>query len=89
MIQNSESHAHTDCRCLEGLLSDYIDGDLETILCKELERHLEDCDNCKVVVDTLKKTISLYHVNPQPDPVPSEVKERLYKRLKIEDLLKE
>ena len=42
-----------DCRHLLGDLSDYLDGQASTELCAEIERHLEDCANCRVVIDTL------------------------------------
>ena len=40
-------------------LSDYIDGELEPELCKELEDHLKDCRNCRLMVDSLKMTVKL------------------------------
>jgi predicted anti-sigma-YlaC factor YlaD len=87
MVKPSEKHNHEECRHLLGSLSDYVDGDLEERLCAEIERHLVECENCRVVVDTLKKTVYLYHVTSEPQPVPKEVKERLYKRLNLGDLL--
>jgi anti-sigma factor RsiW len=63
-------------------LADYLDGDLSPQLCTEIERHLASCKNCRIVVDTLSKTISLYQKLPQPE-VPSEVQERLFKVLKL------
>ena len=43
-----------------GNLSEFIDGELQAELCAELEQHLEGCDNCRIVVNTLRKTIELY-----------------------------
>lgn len=76
-----------DCRHLLGSLSAYVDGELESALCTELERHLADCDNCRVVVDTLHKTISLYQVTAQQADVPEGLKDRLYRRLKLDEFL--
>ena len=54
-------HVHTPhCKQLLGNLSEYIDGDLQAELCAEIEAHLKDCDNCRVVINTLKKTVELY-----------------------------
>ncbi len=50
----------TTCQELKAQLSDYIDGELDAEVCTELERHLAGCDNCRIVVDTLRKTILLY-----------------------------
>ena len=48
------------CKEMLGSLSDYIDGDLEAQLCAEIEQHMAGCGNCRLVVDTLNKTVSLY-----------------------------
>ena len=77
-------HEHAICRELLGQLSDYIDGELEAALCAELEAHLAGCDNCRVMVDTLRKTITLYHAQA-PSELPSDVEVRLYKVLKLEE----
>jgi len=74
------------CRHLLGDLSDYVDGEASAELCAEIERHLADCDNCRVVVDTLRKTVSLYHELPQPE-LPAAARERLYKRLLLDNFL--
>jgi anti-sigma factor RsiW len=48
------------CQEIKQQLSGYLDGELDAAVCAELERHLRDCDNCRVVVDTVRKTILLY-----------------------------
>jgi anti-sigma factor RsiW len=84
-----ESHDHDHCRYLLGSLSDYVDGELGDTLCAELERHMADCENCRVVIDTLRKTVSLYHVTSTRPEMPTEVRERLFKRLDLEDFFVE
>jgi hypothetical protein len=76
-----------NCKSLLGSLSDYVDGTAEEEICRELERHLSDCNNCRIVVDTLKKTVYLYHSNTEAD-LPLEVRERLFKRLDLDEFLK-
>ena len=76
-----------NCRHLLAYLSDYVDGDLGEELCQEIERHLEGCDNCRIVIDTLRKTIYLYNVTATPPSVPEDVRERLYHRLELEAIL--
>lgn len=76
-----------NCRHLLASLSDYVDGDLGEELCQEIERHLEGCDNCRIVIDTLRKTIYLYNVTAIPPSVPEDVRERLYHRLELEAFL--
>lgn len=78
---------HHNCQHLLGSLSEYIDGTLEQKLCAELERHLTDCENCQVVVDSLRKTIYLYQAASEAPSVPEEVRQRLYLRLELEEFL--
>jgi anti-sigma factor RsiW len=75
------------CKALLGELSDYVDGELAANLCAELERHLETCPDCRIVVDTLRKTISLYHQANETTPLPDDVKQRLYRSLHLEDFV--
>lgn len=77
-----------ECRYLLESLSDYVDGCLDDTLCQEIERHMEGCENCRIVVDTLRKTISLYHATAASPEMPEDVRERLYRRLNLSDLLK-
>lgn len=80
-------HIHGEsCRDLLKDLSAYIDGELEEALCFEIENHMAECENCRVVVDTLRKTVLLYHELP-PEPLPAAVEERLFKRLELTDYL--
>jgi len=76
-----------ECKSLLGSLSDYVDGTAQDDLCRELERHLADCEDCRIVVDTLKKTVSLYHSNTDTN-LPVGVRERLFKRLNLDEFLK-
>ena len=76
-----------ECRHLLGSLSDYVDGELATELCEEIERHMQDCEDCRIVVDSLRKTIYLYQISADPPAVPQDVRARLFERLDLDDLL--
>jgi len=76
-----------DCRHLLEALSDLVDGEASAALCAEIERHLAGCENCRVVVDTLRQTVQLYHELPQP-ALPTGARERLYRSLDLETFLK-
>ena len=76
-----------NCKSLLGSLSDYVDSTAQEELCLELERHLADCENCRIVVDTLKKTVYLYHSTTDTN-LPLGVRERLFKRLNLDEYLK-
>ncbi|MCL4529348.1 MAG: zf-HC2 domain-containing protein [Chloroflexi bacterium] len=81
-------HNHVNCETLLGSLSEYIDGELSPELCREIEKHLAGCDNCRVVLNTTKRTIDLVQSPTEAIPVPDDVRERLFKRLNLDDYLK-
>jgi anti-sigma factor RsiW len=76
---------HESCQDLLESLSDYVDGTLGDELCSELERHLEGCENCRIVVDSLRKTVYLYQVTAMLPSVPEDVRQRLYRRLDLDE----
>ena len=79
---------HEGCHDLLDSLSDFIDGDLGADLCTEIERHLQGCENCRIVVDSLRKTVSLYHATAEEAPsVPDEVRQRLYRVLDLDEFV--
>lgn len=81
-------HDHHNCTDLLGNLSSYIDGDLSAEMCEEFQKHLDGCENCRVVVDTTTRTIYLYQHNPADETLPQGMRERLYSKLHLDDLLK-
>jgi anti-sigma factor RsiW len=74
------------CINLLSQLSDYIDGELEDTLCAEIEQHMADCPDCRAVVNTLEKTITLYRSAGRAE-VPQDVQDRLYKILKLDQII--
>ncbi len=81
-------HVHTpQCKQLLSNLSDYLDGDLQPELCITIEEHLLNCENCRIVVNTLKKTIEIYQNAPSSE-LPSDVRERLFFKLQLNEYLK-
>ncbi len=82
------THIHTQsCQELKSQLSNFIDGELDDAVCAEIQRHLAECDNCRVMVDTLKKTVVLYRAAPE-ETVPPQVHARLVKVLDLEAMKK-
>ncbi len=57
-------------------LADYLDEDARLELCRAMEAHLVRCRDCRVYVDTVKKTIVLYQNNVEV-PMPARVSEQL------------
>jgi anti-sigma factor (TIGR02949 family) len=80
-------HSHKNCKAMLGSLSEYIDGELPPELCQEIEQHLAGCDNCRIVLNTTKRTIDLVQMPVEQEEVPDDVRERLFKRLNLDDYL--
>lgn len=78
---------HDNCRRLLASLSEFVDGSLSENLCTEIQRHLEDCENCRIVVDTLQKTVYLYHVTAEPVQMPEDVRSRLFHCLDLDEFV--
>jgi anti-sigma factor (TIGR02949 family) len=83
----SDQQQDNHCSNMLGNLSDYIDGELRADLCAQIEEHLQTCENCRVVVNTLRKTVELYEQCNEQAEIPGEVKERLFAKLELKDYL--
>ncbi len=79
--------ADHDCGHLLGDLSAYLDGEASEALCAEIREHLAHCEDCRAVVDTLRKTVQLYHTLPQPG-LSTAARERLFRTLDLEAYFK-
>lgn len=74
------------CQELLGDLSNYLDGKTSAEISAkewaEIEEHMAGCEDCRVVIETLRKTIVLYRTMPKPD-LPEGARQRLYKALDL------
>jgi anti-sigma factor RsiW len=66
-----------NCKGVIRELSNYIDGDLDPVVKQELERHLEHCEDCNMIVDQTKKTIKVY-CDTEPVTLSADVRSRLH-----------
>jgi anti-sigma factor RsiW len=69
-----------NCKGLIAELTEYLDGAMEPSIRAELEQHLMKCQNCRVVVNTTRKTIEIF-CNAEPAPLPEDVRGRLHDAL--------
>ena len=69
-----------NCQSLILELSNYLDGELDSQLLKELERHLANCPDCRMIADTTRKTIEIY-CGSEPAPLPLDIRDRLHRAL--------
>ena len=61
-------------------LTSYLDGVLDSSVRIDLEQHLAQCTDCRIVVDTTRKTIQIF-CNSEPVPLPDDVRKRLHTAL--------
>jgi len=78
-------HHGLECQDLLNNISAYIDGELDDELCGKIEAHIESCPNCKVVVNTLKKTIQLYQDDGESETFPLDARHRLFAALDLDE----
>ncbi len=79
-------HLHDlDCKEMIQNLNSYVDGELDSSLCSDIESHLKTCTKCRVVVNTLKKTIQLYQEDGEETTLTPEARQRLLSCLDLED----
>jgi predicted anti-sigma-YlaC factor YlaD len=63
-------------------LNDYLDGELDDVTCAEIEKHLGECNNCRIMVDTLRQTVALCR-GGKKEPMPKVLEDRLNNLLKL------
>ncbi len=70
-------------KCSELLvaLNEYVDGTVDPAICEEFEKHMAGCNPCQVVVDNIRKTITLYKEG-KPVELPADFRKRLHSALR-------
>jgi hypothetical protein len=63
-------------------LNDYLDGQLDETLCAEIEKHVGECHNCKLMIDSLKMTVTLCRESGVCEELPPQFSERLTQALR-------
>jgi anti-sigma factor RsiW len=78
-------HHDLECKDLAQHLSAYIDDELDDELCGKIEAHIESCPKCKIVVNTLRKTIQLYQDDGESETYPLTARHRLFAELGLDE----
>jgi RNA polymerase sigma-70 factor (ECF subfamily) len=72
----NNDHDPNECIAMFEKLSEYIDGELDPVTCRQIEAHLEGCLPCRIYLLTLKKTVNLCK-EMTPNPVPENLSQKL------------
>jgi Putative zinc-finger len=70
------------CQELLAMLNEYVDGAMDPSVCAEFNQHLAGCNPCKIVVDNIRKTISVYK-HGRPYEIPLKFHTRLHDALRM------
>lgn len=71
-----------NCTDVAEHICEHLDYKLDSRKCREIKKHLETCPNCTAYLDSMKKTVKLYHLVRNPR-IPSSSRKKLYKVLKL------
>ena len=63
------------------MLNEYVDGTVDPAICEEFEKHMVGCNPCQVVVDNIRKTITLYKEG-MPYELPVRFRQQLHSVLR-------
>jgi len=81
----THEHDFNNCKEIARNLNAYIDGELDDEFCGQIEDHIKNCSNCRIVVNTLKKTIEIYQSDGHETKIPPDVRKRLYQSLDLDE----
>ena len=68
------------CKDLLAELNTYLDDTADPNLRQELQKHVNECPNCWVVVDTTQKTLRVFK-GMEPQAIPASIESRVMKAL--------
>ena len=68
------------CAELLAALNEYVEGTVDPAICAEFEKHMAGCNPCQVVVDNIRKTITLYQAGKSCE-LPIAFRNRLHAEL--------
>ncbi|MBQ3101316.1 MAG: zf-HC2 domain-containing protein [Clostridia bacterium] len=75
-----------ECIDFESLIPEYLDGELDTSLCREFEAHIEECPSCKKTLDEMRSLLA--DISQSAPPVPAELKEGVMSRIAAENSIR-
>ena len=69
------------CEELLKQLNEFVDGTVDPAVCEEFQKHMAGCNPCQVVVDNIRKTITIYKEG-KPHELPFAFRRRLHENLR-------
>ena len=69
-----------NCHTLIVELTNYFEKALDPSVTEDIEKHLERCEDCRLVVDTTRQTIQIF-CKSEPLPLSEDTRSRLHAAL--------
>ena len=82
MSEPSGSFLVFECRDVLAELSNYVDDDVAPDARREIERHLEHCRTCRVLIDSTRRTLKIVadeHTIELPRPLSQSIMDKIRK----------
>ncbi len=76
------NHHNHDKQLLDSLQSQF-GKDIDSEVMENIAKHMKDCPDCKIYVDSVKHTVKIYRTTEKNQSVPEDVSDRLFKTLKL------
>jgi len=72
-------------KCLRAIeqICEALGEDLDSPMCREIQEHLDECEECCAYVDSIKRTVYFCRQQLSKKDVPAEVDARLWKVLNL------
>ena len=64
-------------------IQEQLGRDVDAAVIKDVARHMEECPECRIYVDSVQQTVKIYRVTETEQTIPDDVSERLFKVLKL------
>lgn len=71
-LQPIEGQLKDNCPDVVDMFSRYLEDDISTGMCAQMQDHIADCEYCRTTCDSLKRTVKVCQTAPTPD-VPRDV----------------
>lgn len=66
-------------------ICDLFGEDLDSQFCHEVAQIMDECPECRVFYDSIKRSVKWFRLAEEEEDVPRDVRERLFKVLHLED----
>jgi len=67
-------------------ICEYLGSNLQEPPCQIIREYMRVCPNCEIYIDKIKRTIEIYHVADQCEPLPEILNKKIFACLKLDDL---